>query len=353
MNTLLEHRQKLLVQLGLLCRAMAENKGWQGFHTGITEHEFNAFDNLIKTVFHHNGWFIEQNVREALEAWADALTNENIHRWLAPYSFKSEKAVRKKIAVIGAGNIPMVAMHDILCVYASGNDALVKLSRDDDKLLPALFSLLQKSDDALDSHIEFTDSKLENFDAVIATGSNNSAQYFNYYFGKYPHIIRKNRNSIAILDGNETSEELKKLGNDIFDYFGLGCRNVTKLYVPEDYRFDSFFEAIYDFNPIVHHNKYANNYDYNKAIWLLNRQKLLDNGFLLLKEETALTSPTATLYWQSYKDERELRNHLATKEIEIQCKVGRLDMAFGSTQCPMLWDYADGVDTMMFLSSLS
>lgn len=350
MKSSLRHRKKLLEQLGGLCTLFGREAGWPGFNSGLTEEEFNEFDQLIGRVHQHNGWFVAENVRKALSAWGEALTPVNIEKWISPYGDFEKRKI--SVAIIGAGNIPLVALHDVLSVFISGNDALVKLSRDDDKLIPALFSLLAKTDDELMRQVRFINHRLENFDAVIATGSNNSRRYFDHYFGKYPHIIRSNRNSVAVLDGSESTAELCKLGHDIFDYFGLGCRNVTKLFVHEDFKFDRFFEAIYGFSPVISHNKYANNYDYNKAVWLLNKEKLLDNGFLLLKESQSMASPTASLFWEKYADAEDVRIILSDNEGEIQCVVGHHYMQFGSTQCPMLWDYADGADTLKFLLEL-
>ena len=197
-------------------------------------------------------------------------------------------------------------------------------------------------------------SKMTNYDAIIATGSNNTARYFEYYFAGKPSIIRKNRNSVAVLTGNETPEELSALAEDIFRYYGLGCRNVSKLYVPKNYDFNAFFEAVYSWNPIINQAKYANNYDYNKAVYLMSRFQLLENGFLILKEDRSLTSPIATLFYERYDDLEGVKQELQERKDEIQCVVGENitegEVAFGETQQPKLWDYADNVDTLAFLT---
>lgn len=215
---------------------------------------------------------------------------------------------------------------------------------------------LMNLDSRYENRIQFTEDRLKDFDAVIATGSNNTARYFEYYFKNKPSIIRKNRNSVAIITGNETKEELQKLGEDIFRYYGLGCRNVSKLYVPENYDFDLFFKSMYDWNPIINQDKYANNYDYNKAVYLMSEFKLLDNGFLMLKEDKSFGSPIATLFYEIYENEQKLKTILKENADKIQCVVknegNKQEVNFGQTQKPQLWDYADNIDTIDFLSKL-
>ena len=219
-------------------------------------------------------------------------------------------------------------------------------------MIPAALVLLEKFwPGVLELH-SYASGKLENFDAVIATGSNNTGRYFDYYFKNYPHIIRKNRHSIAVITGEESEEELNALGKDIFAYFGLGCRNVTKVYIPKGYDIDNIFKAIYPYHPIVNHNKYANNYDYNKAIWLMNQEQLLDNGFILFKEDDSIAAPTGTLFYSYYNSIDEVNNLLEAQKDNIQCIVGKSYIPFGKAQCPALNEYADGVDTMQFLVEL-
>ena len=307
----------------------------------------------------HNGWFTQENILNMVNAIGISLEDGKIRKWIEKYPEAGvHKKEEKKIGVIMAGNIPLVGFHDFLCVLASGKTFVGKLSSDDEYLLPAIAEVLCEIEPGFKSRISFTKSLIKSADAYIATGGNNSARYFEYYFGRYQHIIRKNRNAIAILDGNETQEDLKNLGKDIFQYFGLGCRNVSKIFIPQDYDLDKFFEAIVDFGDVIHHNKYANNYSYYRTIYLLNKEKFLDNNFLLVKESKQIASPVATLYYERYKNEEELLKILENEKENIQCiAVGRAlvsqpTVKFGHTQTPELWNYADGIDTMQFLLSI-
>ncbi|HVS90767.1 MAG TPA: acyl-CoA reductase [Mucilaginibacter sp.] len=312
--------------------------------------------NSIQNECHYNAWFTPENVANAVKAIGQMLNAEDISKWLDQYDFKS--ASPKRIGLILAGNIPLVGFHDVLCVLVSGNYALIKASSQDARLIKQVLDLLCAIEPAFREQFSFVD-KLQDFDAVIATGSNNTSRYFEYYFGKVPHIIRKNRNSVAVLTGDETNEQLYDLGRDIFDYFGLGCRNVSKLFVPVGYDFTRFFEAIEPYHDIIHHHKYHNNYDYNKSIYLVNRDPHLDNGFLLLKEDKGMSSPLAVLFYEYYDDINTLQEILAGQKDNIQCIVtmltlppGNNSVAPGQSQYPRLWDYADGVDTMDFLTKL-
>ena len=346
----LNNRIQSFSKLGELMKSFGQKEKWPGFEIGCTQEEYIDFEDTIVVSKHHNGWFTEDNVRMALAALGNELTEENISLWLNNYSLIGQDA--KTIGIIMAGNIPLVGFHDFLCVLLAGHRVKIKLSSDDKLLLPGLVKFLINFKPEFKEEIEFVDGKLEKFDAVIATGSNNTARYFNYYFGKYPNIIRKNRNSVAVLDGTETPEELNQLGHDIFDYFGLGCRNVTKLYLPEGYEIDKFFKGIFNFSQVVHANKYANNYDYNKAVWLLNLEKLLDNGFIILREDETIASATGSLNYEYYSDRKELNAKLSGLEENIQCVISRDSIPFGDSQKPKLYDYADGVDTIAFLVSL-
>lgn len=348
------YQQKLgaFVTLGTVLRSLGCNESWPGYSCGLSETEYSDLQHIVATNHHFNGWFTPDHVRKALLEWSDALQAESMEKWLAPYHIPAFRENPKNIGIICAGNIPMVAFHDILSVMMSGHLALIKLSSDDNKLIPALLKALVTIDSHMSATFQFVDQKLSGHDATIATGSNNTSRYFKYYFGKMPHIIRKGRTSVAILDGKETAEELRGLAHDIFDYFGLGCRNISKIYIPRGYELDQFFKGIYEFHPIINHNKYANNYDYNKAVWLLNLENLLDNGFILLKEENALASPTGSLYYEYYDDEKTLREQLKSMDESIQCIVSKKDIPFGKSQSPRLMDYADGVDTISFLIRL-
>src|SRR5690606_34243265 len=293
----------------------------------------------------------KENLSYALNQWSGALTEENIKKWLSGYNINDVKP--KTVAIIMAGNIPLVGFHDFLCVLIAGHSVLVKLSSNDKHLLPYLGKYLEYIEPSFKGKIKFTEEKFENYDAVIATGSDNTSRYFEYYFGKKPNIIRRNRNSVAVLTGKETDAQLAALGEDIFRYFGLGCRNVSKLFVPENYDFDRFFGAVYPFRDIIEIPKYANNYDYNKAVYLMSLYKLRENGFLMLKEDESYASPIATLFYETYKSADGLREKLTKDSEKIQCIVASDftpgEVAFGKTQKPELWDYADGVNTVEFL----
>ncbi len=311
----------------------------------------DLLNQAILNAITHNKWFTKEDIIYNLKHWSNLLTTENINTWIKDYNFKEENP--KTVAIIMAGNVPLVGFHDFLSVLISGHKTLVKQSSKDQHLLPFIAQFLIEENKNFKSRIEFTEEKLTDFDAVIATGSNNTARYFEYYFAKRPNIIRKNRNSVAVLTGEESPEELKALGEDIFRFYGLGCRNISKIFVPENYDFDKFFTAIYDWNPIINSHKYANNYDYNKAVYLMSEFKILENGFLILKEDTAYASPIACLFYEYYEDINNLKEKLNQDKNQIQCVVSSLeeisDLDFGKTQLPNLTDYADGINTLDFL----
>jgi hypothetical protein len=252
-----------------------------------------------------------------------------------------------------AGNIPLVGFHDFLACIVTGHNIIIKQSSNDRHLLPFIVSYLIHEESLIKSKIKFVDNKIEKFDAVIATGSNNTARYFNAYFKNKPSIIRNNRNSIAILNGNESENDLKNLSNDIFRYYGLGCRSVSKIYVPKNYDFDMLFKAVYKWHPVINVRKYLNNYDYNKAVYIMSEFDIIENGFLMLKEDRRLSSPIATLFYEYYDNVSELKSKLKVISSKIQCIVANgfnsKEIKFGSTQSPALKDYADGVDTVDFL----
>jgi hypothetical protein len=323
---------------------------------GILSHPDEELTSIINNQRHYNAWFTPQNVKKSVQSTGKMLNSSDLSKWLSRYNLNDHEP--KKVGLILAGNIPLVGFHDILCVLASGNIALIKLSSQDNRLIIYVLQKLVEIDADFATQFRFVE-KLENFDAVIATGSNNTSRYFEYYFGKVPNIIRRNRNSIALLTGNETTTQLHELGRDIFDYYGLGCRNVSKLLVPEGYDFGEFFRSIQDFEEIIHHHKYNNNYDYNKSIYLVNGDEHLDNGFLLLKKDAKLTSPLSVVFYDTYSDLDAAQQLLNQESESIQCVVSstKLDIKnqvvdFGESQEPKLWDYADGVDTMKFLVGL-
>ena len=308
-------------------------------------------NDAITLAGHHNGWFTQENILFSLKNWSELLTKESLKQWLSTYNIEANTP--KKVAIIMAGNIPLVGFHDFLATLITGNSVMVKSSSNDKVLLPFLASYLIDIEPSLKENIHFTENKLENFDAVIATGSNNTARYFEHYFSKGPNIIRKNRNSVAVLTGEESTEELKALGEDIFRYYGLGCRSVSKLFVPKDYDFTLFFESVYNYNPIINQAKYANNYDYNKAVYLMSEFKILENGFLMLKEDESYASPIASLFYEYYDSVEGLKKNLINESEKIQCIVAKdifdNEIPFGETQKPNLGDYADGIDTVEFL----
>jgi hypothetical protein len=317
-------------------------------------------ERVIEAASATNPWFTRESILASLGAIGQSLTQSNLERWIAPYRAKMNSGKEKKAGVINAGNIPAVGFHDFLSVLISGNIYEGKNSSDDAHLIPHIASLLKTIEPAFEERIFFV-SKIASPDMVIATGSNNSARYFEYYFGKYPHIIRKNRNGVAVLTGSESSEELLKLADDVFQYFGLGCRNVSKLYLPQGYDLSRLFRTFEKYSNVLLHNRYMNNYTYQRVVMLMNKEKFLENGFVILKESTSLHSPVAVLHYEYYKDVKDVFEKLASIENEIQCiacsdetrkkfSEGELSLIpLGQTQKPMLWDYADGVDTMEFL----
>ncbi|NJY62498.1 acyl-CoA reductase [Salinimicrobium sp. CDJ15-81-2] len=353
----IEQRRKKLEDLGRFLSQFKRSGMEKQEEVPHNDPYFELLKEKIEAAVHHNGWFTLENVLFAMERWSEALTEEHLQKWLSGYDF--EQVTPKTVGVIMAGNIPLVGFHDFISVLVSGHKVLVKQSSNDKLLLPVLADYLIAIAPEFKKSIEILPdskdgaSKMRNFDAVIATGSNNTARYFEYYFAGKPSIIRKNRNSVAVLTGKEAPEELAALGEDIFRYYGLGCRNVSKLYVPKDYDFNAFFEAIYPWNPIVNQAKYANNYDYNKAVYLMSLYKLLENGFLILREDQSLSSPIATLFYERYEDLESVQKELTSRKEEIQCVVGKEvienEVRFGQTQQPQLWDYADNVDTLSFL----
>ena len=314
---------------------------------------FDTFKTQIKRAKETNGWFTDDNVLFALENISNILINKKLSAWTSPYNLNI--VIPKTVAIIMAGNIPLVGFHDFLSVLISGNKVLVKQSSNDKRFLPILAKYLEYVEPEFKNFIRFSEEKLVGFDATIATGSNNTARYFEYYFGKFPNIIRKNRNTVAILTGNESENELKGLSEDVFRYFGLGCRSVSKLFVPKNYNFDSIFKAFFANKDILYYKKYQNNYDYNKAVYLMSAFKLLDNGFVMLKEDTSYASPIASIFYEYYDDLDRLQQKLSCDADKIQCIVGHAykdSIPFGQTQQPKLTDYADGVDTLSFLDTL-
>lgn len=315
---------------------------------------FEGFLHQIKIAQENNSWFTKDNILFTLESWSTLLTTNNLIDFTKSIYLGVKSP--KKVAIIMAGNIPLVGFHDFLSVLICGHSVVVKQSSSDKHLLPFLAKYLEYVEADFIGKITFTEEKLSDFDAVIATGSNNTARYFEYYFKNKPSIIRKSRNSVAVITGKETEEDFIKLSDDIFQYFGLGCRNVSKLFVPKGFNFDAFFTGMYAKKDIINNAKYANNYDYNKAVYLMSLFDLLENGFLMIKEDESYSSPIATVFYEYYDNEIDLKIKLYEDREKIQCIVAKdfieNEVAFGQTQNPKLTDFADGVNTLEFLSKI-
>lgn len=307
------------------------------------------FSALLRKSENENSWFTQESQRFALKQWVDLLTEENIKNWISSYQTSK---IPKKVGLILAGNIPMVGFHDVISVILSHHIPLIKLSSKDQRLLPFL---LFKWNEFSEGNIQYEFvERLQGFDAVIATGSNNTARYLEYYFKDHLSIIRKNRTSIAVLKGDETEAELQLLAEDVFRYFGLGCRNVTRLFIPSDFKIDALFESFIHFKEVINHHKYANNYEYNRAIYLLNLEQFWDNNFVMLKEDESLFSPLSVINFTRYSEISEVENFIKTNEKDIQAIVAKPELGlssihFGEAQNPELSTYADNVDTMKFL----
>lgn len=314
------------------------------------DHKLVEFEKIIIKAQSINPWFTDENIKVNLTYWSEKLTKTNLKQWLNKYDLNNNS--RKNIAIIMAGNIPLVGFHDFICVFLSGHNSIIKLSNSDNCILPFLTDLIKFPSE----RIVYSDSFLKDYDGVIATGSDNTSRYFDYYFKNKNSIIRKNRNSIAILDGEESDCDLKSLSNDIFTYFGLGCRNVSKLYVPRNYNFDSFFNSIFSYKELINNHKYANNYDYNKAIYLMSEYKFLDNGFFIVKEGKEMHTPISTINYEYYDNISVLREKINQQEDKIQCIVSNIEFEgkvdFGETQNPSLNQYADNMDVMNFLLTI-
>ncbi|WMJ74930.1 acyl-CoA reductase [Cytophagaceae bacterium ABcell3] len=329
----LDHRIKAFAELGEQLRT-----------EGLPEE-------YIRQAVNVNNWFTFGSVKDAVASIGEWLTLENLKRWVEPYGI-SDKVNPQKVGVVMAGNIPLVGFHDALCVLLSGHSLYAKLSSDDRVLPDKIFGMLMKIAPAFEEKVNVVD-RMKGMDAVIATGSDNTSRYFEYYFRNIPHLIRKNRTSVAVLTGNETPAQLEALGKDIFQYYGLGCRNISKLFIPSDFELKHIFEAIEPFCYVADHHKYFHNYEYNRAIYLLNKDVFWDNGFVMLKEDEGISSPVSVLFFERYKDSSDVERVLRNNEEKIQAIVGEEHIPFGDAQCPGIDDYADRVDTMEFLLKLS
>ena len=313
-----------------------------------------AFEKTIQQAKLNNPWFTDQNMKVNLSYWAEKLNKYDLTQWMNNYDTMNVSS--KNVAIIMAGNIPLVGFHDFLSVFLSGHNSIIKLSSNDKHILPFLTNLMISINNELSKKIIYIEGKLQGYDAVIATGSNNTSRYFEYYFKNKKSIIRKNRNSIAVLDGSENEDDLSLLGDDIFTYFGLGCRSISKLYVPENYCFDLFFNSIFKWNDLINSHKYANNYDYNKAIYLMSEYKFFDNGFFMVKEGSELYSPISTINYEFYNDISTLKQKIKADDKDIQCIVSNTEIEnkinFGETQKPSLSQYADNIDVVEFLLTI-
>lgn len=327
-----------------------------GDHLRRNEDEF--LHALQQRTYHNNLWFTVENQQRAVRAIAEQMLDPRpLDRWLARYDIPPQPERVLTVGIIPAGNIPLVGWHDVLCVFLCGHRSNIKPSSKDVFVLPYLLRLLGDWDERAKNYFQLTD-RLTDFDAVIATGSNNSARYFETYFGKVPHIIRRNRNAVAVLTGRETDEQLAALGEDIFTYFGMGCRNVAKLYLPRDYDLNHLLETLHEHRELVRHSKYKNNFDYNFAVYTLNSTPFYNNGCVMLTENEAIQSRIAALHYEYYESVAELQQTLQARREEIQVIVSGMDLPeletvdFGQAQQPYPWQYPDGVDVIEFLLNI-
>ncbi len=317
-------------------------------------------DAAMEKAYQENGWFTVENQKKAVKEISKAFLNKSkLKKWLSAYNLPKQTQP-KVVGLVLAGNIPLVGFHDIACIFLTGNKSLIKLSEKDAVLLPAILHILNTIDQRTTDYFSVLNGFMRDIDAVIATGSNNSARYFENYFAKIPHIIRKNRNAVAVLTGDETKKDFKALAHDLFEYFGLGCRNVSKIYVPFGYNFEPLLHVLHTWkHKLMLHNKYINNFDYNFALLIMNKIKYQSSGTILLRELDEIASPIGTAYFSYYDDYEVLKNELKHKKDQIQLVVtNKTDIdflpafPFGKAQSPQLNDYADGVDTIEFLSGI-
>ena len=330
----LQERIDLLVRLGEFIRQDGED--WQATKGKASN---------------KNQWFVPEFIEQASKNIAEEfLQRDKLEKFTASYNIPSETLAPVNVGLVMAGNIPMVGFHDMLCIFLSGNKQVIKLSSKDDVLIPFLIEKVSHWNEEVAPYISFAD-RLTGSDAYITTGSNNTGRYFEYYFARYPHIIRKNRTSVAILDGNESAENLDQLADDIQLYFGLGCRNVTKLYVPEKYNFEPLLNALKKYNHFADFHKYRNNYDYQLALLMMGSKFYMTNESVLLSENKSIFSAVSHVHYEIYKNHEDLQDALIESE-EIQCIVGNGFVPFGQAQKPLLNDFADGIDTMNFLHLL-
>lgn len=342
----LEKRVDTFHKLGELFKNISEGK-----KESLYKEWSDKFSEAITSAYQYNNWFTKDNIVLSLKNWSKELNNKNLFSWIKKYNTKD--CSDKTVAIIMAGNLPLVGFHDFICATLLNYNCLIKLSSDDKILFPLIVDFMNFISPGFKNKINFTEQPLKNFNGVIATGSDSSFKYFEYYFKNYPKLLRRNRHSIAILDGNESKKNLNDLAGDIFNYFGMGCRSVSKIFIPDNYNFDLLFNSLYKFKDIINHNRYANNYDYNKAVYLMSEQKFTENGFVMLKEDKKLGSPIACLFYEKYNSYSELKKYIRLEKRSLQCIVTNLNISnsitFGESQTPKIDNYADNVDTINFL----
>ncbi len=321
----------------------------KAFHWMSTSEEAKS---ILLQAYYQNRWFEEVQVRNAIQQWEASLTASEIDQWVSNYQWPTELH-NKHLGVIMAGNVPLVGLHDLVVGVLTGFRVSAKLSSDDTILPKALLAKAAEFDLVWGNQIKFVE-QLKLLDAAIATGSNNSARYFSAYFKHIPHVIRNHRNGLAVIDGNETEADFIGLGRDVFDYYGLGCRNVTHLMVPEHYDFTPLFQC-WDIHyaDIQNHNKYINNFQYHRAMLLMNLDPHIDTGYVIAKEKAELYAPVGMLNYSFYKHTEQVKEQLQQWSEQLQCVVSNMEgigaMPFGQAQCTRLSDYADGVDTTKWL----
>jgi len=344
------YQKDILIQLGIFLSSVSKYDSWPGYKCGVSETEFFNFKSAIKIASTKNSWFSINMINRSIEIWSNNLSQVNLDKWMSNYDIPEK--INKNVLIICAGNLPLVGLHDIICCISLDLNTQIKLSKNDDILIPAVLEVLAFFDNQISDKFKILDNNPVNFNTVIATGSNNSNRYFNHYFGNHPHIFRKNRTSIAVIDQHTSDQELNKLSDDILQYYGLGCRSVTKLFVHESFDLNRIYQSVFNYKNLASNNKYMNNYDYNRSIFLLEKKLFFDNGFLILKEDKSLFSPISVVNYEFYSDLEFLEKELLDKNNEIQCRVGVGGISFGTAQKPDLWDYADGVDTIDFLTKI-
>lgn len=352
----LSERISAFSKLSTFLLAVSQNK--KNNIENFLSSEYDELQQLIKELHIYNTWFTTNFVITQLKSLALSSTELKLMKWLTEYENIIDRQEPKKIGVIMAGNIPFVGFHDFISVLIAGHTLMIKLSSKDKKLPKQIIRVLLKIEPRFKNNIIIVDQKLSDFEAIIATGSNNTSRYFNYYFSKVPNIIRKSRNSVAVLSGNESKAELEALTDDILLYFGLGCRNVSKIYVPENYNFNKLFEAIYKYKDLANHNKFANNYNYNRTIYLLNNDVFLENNFFIIKQDISVASPISVLHYENYSKIDHVKKILESQKNQLQCVVSNIPnlsnqtINLGKAQFPELTDYEDGINTLDFLTTI-